>query len=258
MSYISTIFVHKMISPQLPTNRLLSDQVCDLIENQIISGEFSVGDKLPTEIELADLYQVSRTVIREALKALKEKGWLKSRAGKGTYVVANTSRGVDSSLDVILRMNPESGFDHLIEVRECLEPEMAAQAALRAKEEQIQELQNLVDIMERALQGGNALNDFLSADYQFHNKLAEASGNPLMAILIKPLGRLMRDQQHFLTYRATDGLQKLVAQHQRIVLTIKDRHPAAAREEMRKHIRQVKQNIQGLQKLDQSPRLSSR
>src|SRR6185369_15452748 len=107
-----------MTSVQFPQNKPLSEQVCALIENEIINGTFAVGDKLPTEHELAEMYRVSRTVIREATKILKEKGRLASFVGKGTFVIDETERGIETSLNAMIRMNPETSFSYLIEVRE--------------------------------------------------------------------------------------------------------------------------------------------
>ena len=80
-----------------------------MVETQIIDGEYRVGDRLPTEFQLASEYKVSRTVIREAMKVLKEKGWIETRPGRGTIVIDNVARGVRSSFDVAMRMDPDCG-----------------------------------------------------------------------------------------------------------------------------------------------------
>ncbi|PKO13466.1 MAG: hypothetical protein CVU39_18855 [Chloroflexi bacterium HGW-Chloroflexi-10] len=229
----------KMAVPQLPQNKPLSDQVCELIEMQIISGQLNVGDKLPTENELSDMYKVSRTVIREATKILKEKGRLESYVGKGTFVVDKTERGIGTSFNAILQMNPDSSFEYLLEVREFFEPEMAALAALKASKEQIDELQQTIDLMDRSLVGIDPIDEFLNADHKFHNLLAEATGNPIIVMIIKSLGEFMRNQQRFMTFNVVGGPQKSQKNHKSILEAIKMHNPDAAKNTMQEHIQQV-------------------
>ena len=228
-----------MAAFQLPQNKPLSEQVCDLIENEIIKGTFAVGDKLPTENELAEMYRVSRTVIREATKILKQKGRLASFVGKGTFVIDETERGIESSLSAMIRMNPETSFNHLIEVREILEPAMAALAAAKASEEQIKELEKAVARMDRSIADDAHKDDFLDADSKFHGLLAEATGNPIIAMLVKPLGVLIRQQQEYMAFEVAGGSVHSQKYHRRISEAIKQRDPERARTEMLEHIRQV-------------------
>ena len=224
---------------QLPQNKPLSEQVCDLIENEIVNGNFSVGDKLPTENELAEMYKVSRTVIREATKILKEKGRLESFVGKGTFVIDKTERGIGSSLSAIVRMNPENSFGYLIEIREILEPEMAALAAVKATDQQIAMMEKAIQQMDQYMDDDAPKEVFLDADSAFHSLLAEATGNPLISTLIKPLGELMRDQQQFMAFKVVGGPKKSQKYHKQIFEAIKNHDADTARAQMRDHIHQV-------------------
>ena len=235
-----------MIIPHLPQNKPLSEQVCELIETQIINGVFVVGDKLPTENELAEMYQVSRTVIREATKILKEKGLLESFVGKGTFVVDKTDRGIGSSINAFVRMNPDASYSCLLEVRQMLEPEMAAMAAIKASKEQIAEMHKIINLMDRSLEGIDPIEEFFHADYKFHNLLAESTGNPLVVMLMKPLGMLMRNQQQFHGYHVKGGSNKSQNYHKMILEAIKNRDPEAARTMMRNHIQQVYLDIKDI------------
>ena len=232
-----------MAAVQLPQNKPLSEQVAELIENEIVRGTFTVGDKLPTEHELAGQYQVSRTVIREATKILKEKGRLESFVGKGTYVIDETERGIESSLTAMIRMNPEMSFTYLLEVREILEPAMAALAALRASEAQIAEMQKAVEQMDRSIHDEAQRSNFLESDSKFHSLLAEATGNPLIAMLVKPLGVLIRQQQQFIAFEVIGGSEHSQQYHRRIFEAIQQRDPDKARMEMLEHIHQVFRDI---------------
>lgn len=232
------------MTTQFPQSKPLYEQVVELIESRIINGEYRLGDQLPTEFELAAQYRVSRTVIREAMKTLKERGWVDTRVGKGTFLVDNVSRGVGASFDVIVRMNPDLGFEHLIEVRELLEPGIAALAAERASAEQIQAMRKAVDQMERATNNPADMDDFLAGDYTFHALMAQATGNPLVPSILQPVVTLMRDQQKYHLYRVKGGYLKSQSHHRQIMDAIEAHDSEAARQAMLGHIRQVSADVQ--------------
>ncbi|TLN28578.1 FadR family transcriptional regulator [bacterium] len=233
-----------MTTTQFPQSKPLYEQVVELIEARIISGEYRLGDQLPTEFEMAAQYRVSRTVIREAMKTLKERGWVDTRVGKGTFLVDNVSRGVGASFDVIVRMNPDLGFEHLIEVRELIEPGIAALAAVRASDQQIQAMRAAVEKMENAIEQASAIDDFLTGDYTFHTLLAQSTGNPLVPSILEPVVTLMRDQQKYHLYRVKGGSVKSQNNHRLIMEAIENRDPEAARQHMLDHIRQVRADVQ--------------
>jgi GntR family transcriptional repressor for pyruvate dehydrogenase complex len=176
------------------------------------------------------------------MKALKEKGWVKTFVGKGTFIVDNVTRGIDSSLDVALRMDPGSSFGYLIEVREILEPEIAALAAQRASDEQIARIREVVDKMSQALIKGDLVT-FLEGDMDFHVRLAEATGNPLILMILNPVVKLMRDQQEYHVYNVSTGVQKSQNNHQMIMAALEKRNSAAARKRMYQHILQVRTDV---------------
>ena len=241
--YNYSISSYNMTNDQL-SSKSLYIQLAELIENKIISGEYRIGDRLPTEFEMAAQYGVSRTVVREAMKALKEKGWVETQVGRGTFIVDNAARGIGTSFDVIVRKNPDHGFERLIEVREILEPEIAALAAQRASDEQIEAMRLAVEQMERGLAPGGDMNDFLQGDVLFHKLLAESCGNPLILSIIGPVVKLMRDQQEYHLYRVQGGGSRSQTNHRLILQSIQKRDPEGARKYMRDHIRQVRLDVQ--------------
>lgn len=227
-----------------PQSIPLYEQVAGMIETQIIGGEFRVGDRLPTEYELASIYKVSRTVIREAMKVLKEKGWVETRSGRGTLVIDNVTRGVRSSFNVAVRMDPDSGWGHLIEIRQMIEPEIAALAAERATQEQIDQMRQAVERMDHAVRD-NPVNveEFLDADFSFHMILAESTGNSLVMMIIHPVVNLMREQQAFHVSQIKGGALRSQNNHHSIIDAIESHDPEAARANMNSHIAQVRQDI---------------
>ena len=108
------------------------EQIAKQIEQRILSGELHEGDRLPTERELAIQFQASRTAVREAMKTLAQKGLVNMRPGRGTVVIDGTSQAMRHSLGLMMRVGQLSNNVELVEVREILEPEIAALAAARA------------------------------------------------------------------------------------------------------------------------------
>jgi GntR family transcriptional regulator, transcriptional repressor for pyruvate dehydrogenase complex len=228
-----------------PQNIPLYEQVAEMIETQIIDGEFRVGDRLPTENNLASDLKVSRTVIREAMKVLKEKGWIETRPGRGTIVIDNVARGVHSSFDVAVRMDPGCGWGYLVEVRRMIEPEIAALAAERASQEQIAQMHQAIESMELAIRTDPVdVDQFLDADFSFHLIMAESTGNPLVPMIIHPVVNLMREQQAFHVSQIDGGGLNSQKNHLSIMAAIDNRDPERARLCMRSHITQVREDIQ--------------
>lgn len=232
-----------MTNDQL-SSKSLYVQLAERIEAKIINGEFIIGDRLPTEFEMAAQYGVSRTVVREAMKALKEKGWIETRVGRGTFIVDNATRGVGTSFDVIVRKNPDQGFGHLIEVCEMLEPEIAALAALRASDAQIEAMRAAVNQMDSGLSPEGNMDDFLKGDVLFHKLIAESCANPLILSIISPILALMREQQEFHVYRVKGGSRRSQIYHRSMFEALENRDPEKARKFMLEHIRQVREDVQ--------------
>lgn len=233
-----------MIIKQLPQNKPLYEQVCKLIEDQIINGELLIGDKLPTEKELAERYKISRTVIREAIKALKEKGWVETYIAKGTFVICNMEKSVQSSFDAAVRMKPEDRFNNLIQIRLILEPEIAALAAVSASQEDIAKMHQAVNKMEEALRDNKNVNAFLEGDFAFHMVIAESTGNDLVRIIIAPVVRLLRNVQQYHLSHVESGNQRSQSFHNKVMEAIERHDPKVARLSMYEHIIQVRDDIQ--------------
>src|SRR5260370_42243404 len=124
------------------------EQIALQIEKRILEGELKLGEHLPPERELAEQFGVSRTAVREAGKALAEKGLVQGRPGRGTFVTNGTSQAMRRSLGRMLKIAQPEGARHLVEVREIFEPEIAALAALRASDDQIGAMREAVATMD--------------------------------------------------------------------------------------------------------------
>ena len=162
------------------TSRLY-EQIVQQIEESIVKGDLKPGDQLPAERELAQRFGVSRTAVREAVKALREKGLVEAYSGRGTFITDGTSAGrapIPRSDD---QDRPAGRLTHLAEVRAILEPEIAALAATRIQEPELATMREAVAVMDRAGEDPDA---YIEADLDFHLALAEGAANPLILSLL--------------------------------------------------------------------------
>src|SRR2546425_2129587 len=124
----------KPVYKAVRTSRLY-EQIVQQIEDSILKGALKPGDQLPAERELAQNFGVSRTAVREAVKALREKGLVEAYSGRGTFITNGTSQAIRQSLDLMIRIGQQEGSAHLAELRLILEPEIAALAVGRIEEQ---------------------------------------------------------------------------------------------------------------------------
>ncbi len=219
------------------TSRLY-EQIVQQIEETILKGELKPGDQLPAERDLAEQFGVSRTAVREAVKALREKGLVEAYTGRGTFVTNGTSQAIRQSLDLMMRIGQAEGATHLAEVREILEPEIAALAARRADEQHLATMREAVAVMDASLHDAEA---FIEADLDFHLSLAEAAANPIILSLIDSIVGLLREQR-LGTFQTPGGPQRGQYYHRRILAAIETRNADQARAEMRAHLQQVRED----------------
>src|SRR5271167_1621631 len=221
------------------TSRLY-EQIVQQIEDSIEKGDLKPSDQLPAERELALQFGVSRTAVREAVKALREKGLVEAYPGRGTFITSETSNSIRLTLDRMIKTGQADGTLHLVEVREILEPEIAALAATRADEESLVEMREAVSIMDKAKRDPDA---FIEADLDFHLALAEAAANPLILSLIDSIVGLLREQR-IKIFNVEGGPQRGQFHHKRILEAMERRDPEMARSAMRSHLEQVRQDSQ--------------
>src|SRR6267143_5444560 len=119
----------KIVYRAVKTSRLY-EQIVQQLEESILKGQLKPGDQLPAERDLAQSFGVSRTAVREAMKTLCEKGLVEAYSGRGTFVTNRKSRAMRQSLDLMIRVSQQEGSTHLAGLRQILEPEIAAFAAL--------------------------------------------------------------------------------------------------------------------------------
>ena len=165
----------------------LSDQVIARLRQQITSGTWPVGSRIPTEPELVAQLGVARNTVREAVRALAHNGLLDIRQGSGTYVVATSELA-----GVMHRRFAGADPGHIAELRAALESSAAKLAAVRRTEKDLKQLDALLLRREEAWASGDA-ETFVAADTTFHLAVVAASHNDVMTAMYADLGEVLRD-----------------------------------------------------------------
>ena len=209
----------------------LYDRVAKGVAAKIADGDFAVGDRLPSERELALAYGVSRPTVREAVFALELDGLVEVRKGVGVFVVANSPRGGEAAVTDI-------GPFELLEARRAFEGEACAVAASRIRD---QDLEDLESILQEIDFSGDVL-AAEDADRRFHIRIAEITGNSAMHAVVEMLweARDRSPQYRLLTDKAHEArVVPSEDEHGKILEALRSRDPAKARSAMRSHITRV-------------------
>ena len=170
-----------------PRRSALSEQVIAALRNQITSGEWPVGSRIPTEPELVEQLGVARNTVREAVRALAHNGLLDIRQGSGTYVAATSELA-----GVMHRRFADADPRHIAELRSTLESSAARLAAARRTEKDLGQLDALLARREQAWRSGDA-EAFVAADATLHLAVVAASHNDVLTAMYADLGEVLRD-----------------------------------------------------------------
>jgi GntR family transcriptional repressor for pyruvate dehydrogenase complex len=216
----------------------LYEQIVEQIEASVLSGGLKPGEQLPPERELAQRFGVSRTAVREAINALREKGLVEAFPGRGTFVTTGNvaAQRVRQSIIQGSRLTQPGSLGSLAEVRELLEPEIAARAAANAGEKDLAAMREAMAAMDAALDDPDG---YIEADLDFHLALAEATDNPVFLTLIDSIVGLLREQRRRIFLAG--GPERGQFHHRRVLDAIERRDPEAARVAMRDHMTQVRE-----------------
>ena len=213
-------------------------QVAEHFQKAILSGQLAPGERLPSERAISARMKVSRSVVREALGRLASLGLVTIRHGSGTRVQAPSGEPVRVGIQQLLS-RPDFTLQYLAEIRLSLETSMAARAArLRTPEQlaRIEETQRILGDPRRSLDA------HIAADMAFHATLAEASGNPLFALVLEPFHQLL-----IATRRRTMGrfgTSFAYEHHGRILEAVRKQDPEKAAHWMRVHLEASYQQLQ--------------
>jgi GntR family transcriptional repressor for pyruvate dehydrogenase complex len=229
----------KSVYKLVQTSRLY-EQIVQQIEDSILKGLLKTGDQLPAERELAQQFGVSRTAVREAVKALHEKGLVEAYSGRGTFVTDATSQSVRQSFDRMIRIGSPDSSVHLAQLRAIVEPPIAALAATQMEEQHLAVMRDAVKVMDQKREDPEA---YIEADLDFHLALAEGAANPLILSLIDSIVGVLREQR-IQIFNVKGGPERGQFHHKRILAAVEQRDPAKAREAMQAHLEQVRVDSQ--------------
>lgn len=213
--------------------------IVDYVEQLIIEGKLQQGDRLPPESELAEQLGVSRTAVREAVKALHEKGLVSVEVGRGTFIVSPSPNRVAEQYSLLLRLEKVSLTD-LTAARNLLEVEIASLAAQHRTEEDLARLRENVREMENILNFHETFSPdtFSQLGTAFHEALARATGNQVYGILIQPIIALMNQTHNQLTRDHSD-FKEALHYHREVLACIEAQDPEAAKALMKAHLTQM-------------------
>ena len=225
----------------------ISDYIVEQIRGAILQGRLKPGDKLPSEKELTEMFQVSKTTLREALRALEVLGFLDIRKGAagGAFVVEMEMKKAHESLVNFLHFKNIS-IRHLTEARLVLESYTSVQAARSITNKQLARLKQLIDRSERINQQADP-REYRLNEIEFHRIIGSVTGNPILMFILDFVENLLIDTKEILK-PGTDFSARVLEAHQLIYQALVEGDPDKARQAMLGHVRQVSEDLIGLQK----------
>ena len=213
----------------------LSQQVESKIEEVILQKKILPGEKLPTENELCAMFGVSRTALREALRMLAARGLISIRKGSGIYVNLYSTEEAMKPMQMYFELNfSRDSIRHFVDIRKMLEPEVARRAAKHRSTEDANELQKIYDKLEKCTEEKFGREGELDRD--FHLKIAESCGNPVIPMLIQPIYDFMPKIKSMIYANITHVKDTAQQHHRRILEMILIQDSQGAFEVMREHM----------------------
>jgi len=211
----------------------LSEEVASRLEH-MITKQLKPGDKLPPERALVEMYKVSRSSIRDAIRRLELMGLVEPRQGAGTVVRDLSANPTSNSLaDVLLRKREM--VTELLDVRCILEPALAARAAMRITAQEIAKLEDILKRQEEKLRKGESA---VEEDSEFHYSIALATNNTVILKVLDVLMDLLRETRER-SLQAEGRPRKSFNGHRRILAAFKRRDATAAEAAMNRHLQDI-------------------
>jgi GntR family transcriptional repressor for pyruvate dehydrogenase complex len=202
--------------------------------SHVVNGSWKAGDRIPPERDLCQQFGISRTSLREALKAMELIGMVDSRVGDGTFVCPR-SEFLSRPLLWAFTGIDNTEFQEIMEARIIIEENLAGLAAQRANEEEVAAIEESVQMLQLSMARNEPI---LDADMAFHLAIARASHNNVLAKSVQLLRNMMRQ---WLFYKvALPGMgPHVLKRHLTIFRAISQHKPVVARREMRMHLEEA-------------------
>ncbi|WP_344108478.1 FadR/GntR family transcriptional regulator [Nocardiopsis rhodophaea] len=219
----------------------VTQRAIERIKERIADGTLKPGDRLPTERELASDLGVSRSSMREAIRALTTLGVLEARHGAGVYVTALRPADLLETFSVLAEVSQGETLIEVLQVRRMLEPAATALAAARADDAQLRRLGEILNRMDAdgGSAGADAYADTVSADLTFHQAIVEITGNATLAAINDGLSSRTFNARVWRGHREAGITARLREDHERIYRALRARDPDAARAAATMHVLEV-------------------
>ena len=214
------------------------EEVVSQVHEMVREGKFKAGDQLPTERELAETFKVSRTSVREALRALETQGLIVSRTGAGNFVADLPVESLIAPLAAML-IEEKDALADIFEMRKLIEPHIASLAAERATKRDIERMKKILDKQRDAVSRGET---GVEADAELHFAIGRATQNQALEKLVSGLMDILSHSREE-SLQTKDRRRASIESHRKILSAIEVHDRKKAREAMLYHIEQVEDNV---------------
>jgi DNA-binding FadR family transcriptional regulator len=217
------------------------EEIVAKIKDMVEKGRFKSGDQLPVERELAEVFRVSRSSVREALRSLESQGFIESRQGDGTYIARQPVESLVRPLASVILTEKDDQME-LFEMRRMIEPDLAYLAAERATEEEIAMMEKVLALQEEQIARGEFGTD---VDRNFHYIMARAAKNKaLLRITDNIIDLLAESREQYLQVEGRP--RKSILRHREVLEAIRARDPERAEKCMLEHLVDIETSLFGI------------
>ena len=214
------------------------EEIVAKVKDMIEEGRLKSGEKLPGERELAEVFHVSRSSVREALRSLESHGYLESRQGDGTYIAKQPVESLVNPLASVI-LTEKDGQMELFEMRRMIEPHVAYLAAERATPEEILMMEEALELQEEEIaQGGTGT----EVDKSFHYLMAKATKNKVFLRIADSIMDLLAESRD--KYLQVEGRpEKSILRHRQLLEAIRAGDQELAAKIMREHLMDIENSL---------------
>lgn len=230
----------------------LFEQVAEQIQSLIVEGQLQPGDRLPSEAELGAAHGVSRSVVREALRALESKGLIQVRSGAGASVASRPFSFSAPSEAIEWLLSRRDSLMQLLQLRVSVEGMTASLAAGSRSDDLLEELRQVVQEQRDLSGSASNLDRQVELDVRFHTLIADASGNDIAEEIVSRIVPAFCDSNRAVLYLKAN-MEQTLEEHHRIIDALASGEPSKAEAAMRAHIARVQAEIESLAPEGEAP-----
>ena len=241
-----------MPRPSHVSPRPLHEQLVRVLCERVVAADYPPGSLLPSEAEIAQEHGISRSVVREALRVLAEKGLIEVLHGRGSRVREPEHWDFFDAVVINARRERGAMYDvirELLEARKVVECEVAALAATRRSNADLERMEEALATMRASI---DVPERYAEADFAFHRVLLEASGNRVLIRMAEPIRQLLEYSLHT-TDCAAHLLERALHDHEMIERAVRRRNAEHARAAMRKHLERTERDVEAFARAAEQP-----